>query len=161
MVPLPGLGERNAQTRTQLEEVFMSTTMQDLTIVLDDKPGTLAKAAEAIAAERINIEGGATINCGGEGLFHALFKAEQDAGSAKRALEKAGFKVRAQEPVVGEQPQDRPGAVARSLRWRARGPLPCRSYGPGRGPPHDPVSAARRRPRAARDRVPPRASGCA
>src|SRR5437870_13272937 len=96
MVPLPGLGERNAQTRTQLEEVFMSTTMQDLTIVLEDKPGTLAKAAEAIATERINIEGGATINCGGEGIFHALFKTEQDASNARRALEKSGFKVRAQ-----------------------------------------------------------------
>jgi len=116
MVPLPGLGERNAHTRRKLEEVFMSTTMQDLTIVLDDKPGTLAKAAEAIAAERINIEGGATINCGGEGIFHALFKTEQDAGSAKRALEKAGFKVRAQEPVVVEQAQDRPGEVARIFR---------------------------------------------
>ncbi len=94
----------------------MSTTMQDLTIVLEDKPGALAKAAEAIAAERINIEGGATINCGGEGIFHALFKTEQDATAAKRALEKIGFKVRAQEPVVVEQAQDKPGEVARIFR---------------------------------------------
>jgi len=94
----------------------MSTTMQDLTIILEDKPGALAKAAEAIAAERINIEGGATINCGGEGIFHALFKTEQDATAAKRALEKIGFKVRAQEPVVVEQAQDKPGEVARIFR---------------------------------------------
>ena len=94
----------------------MSTTMQDLTIVLEDKPGALARAAEAIAAERINIEGGATINCGWEGIFHALFKTEQDATAAKRALEKIGFKVRAQEPVVVEQAQDKPGEVARIFR---------------------------------------------
>lgn len=94
----------------------MSTTQYDLTIVLEDRAGTLAKATEAIAAERVNIEGGATINCGGEGIFHALFKTEQDAGNAKRALEKAGFKVRAQEPVVVAQVQDKPGEVARIYR---------------------------------------------
>ena len=94
----------------------MSTTQYDLTIVLEDKPGILAKATEAIATERINLEGGATINCGGEGIFHALFKTEQDAGNAKRALEKAGFKVRAQEPVVVTQAQDKPGEVARIYR---------------------------------------------
>jgi hypothetical protein len=94
----------------------MSTTMQDLTIVLEDRPGSLAKATEAIAAEQINLEGGATIACGGEGIFHALFKSEQDAASAKRALEKVGFKVRAQEPVVVAQAQDKPGEAARIFR---------------------------------------------
>jgi hypothetical protein len=90
--------------------------MQDLTIVLEDKPGTLAKATEAIASERVNLEGGATINCGGEGIFHALFKSEQDASTAKRALEKAGFKVRAQQPVVVAEAQDRPGEAAKIFR---------------------------------------------
>src|SRR2546426_7783830 len=90
----------------------MSTTQYDLTIVLEDKPGILAKATEAIAAERINIEGGATINCGGGGIFHPLFKTEQDAGSAKRALEKTGLKGRAQEPLGVAQAQDKPGEGA-------------------------------------------------
>lgn len=94
----------------------MSTTMQDLTIVLEDRPGALAKAAEAIASERINLEGGATINCGGEGIFHALFKNEQDATAAKRALEKAGFTVRAQQPVVVASTPDTPGEAARIFR---------------------------------------------
>jgi hypothetical protein len=94
----------------------MSTTMQDLTIVLEDRPGSLAKATEAIAAEQVNLEGGATINCGGEGIFHALFKTERDAASAKRALEKVGIKVRAQEPVVVAQAQDKPGEAARIFR---------------------------------------------
>jgi hypothetical protein len=94
----------------------MTTTMQDLTIVLEDKPGTLAKATEAIASEGINLEGGATINCGGEGIFHALFKTEQDASAAKRSLEKAGFTVKAQQPVVVANAQDTPGEAARIFR---------------------------------------------
>jgi hypothetical protein len=91
----------------------MSTTMQNLTVVLQDRPGTLAKAAQTIAAERINIEGGATINCGGEGIFNALFKSEQDATTAKKALEKAGFTVRSQQPVVVLNAEDKPGELAR------------------------------------------------
>ena len=94
----------------------MSTTMYDLTIVLQDKPGALAKATEAIAAERVNLEGGATVNCGGEGIFHALFKTEQDANTVKRALEKSGFTVRAQQPVVVTEAQDKPGEAARIFR---------------------------------------------
>jgi hypothetical protein len=94
----------------------LSTTLQDLTIVLEDRPGALAKATEAIAAERINIEGGATLNCGGEGIFHALFKTEQDAAAAKRALEKAGYTVREQQPVVVTTAEDKPGEAARIYR---------------------------------------------
>lgn len=93
-----------------------TTTYQDLTIVLEDKPGRLAKATEAIAAERINLEGGASISCGGEGIFHALFRSEQDAATAKKALEKAGVKVRTQQPVIVTDAQDKPGEAARIFR---------------------------------------------
>ncbi len=94
----------------------MQTTMQDLEIILADKPGTLAKATEIIAGERINLEGGATFNCGGEGIFHALFKTEQDASAAKKALEKAGHKVRSQNKVVVSDAEDKPGGAAKIYR---------------------------------------------
>jgi hypothetical protein len=94
----------------------MQTTMQDLTIVLADKPGTLAKATTAIAAEGLNIEGGTGFECGGEAIFHALFKTDRDASTAKRALEGAGFKVREQRPVVVTQVDDKPGEAARIYR---------------------------------------------
>jgi hypothetical protein len=90
--------------------------MQDLEIVLKDTPGTLAKATEAIAAEGINIEGGATFNCGGEGVFHALFKTDQDATAAKRALEKTGHTVRSQNKVVVTDAEDKPGGAAKLYR---------------------------------------------
>jgi hypothetical protein len=95
---------------------MQQTTFQNLSIVLEDRPGTLAKAAEAIAAEGINLEGSATINCGSEGIFNALFKTEQDASAAKRALERSGFTVRAQQPVVVTEAEDRPGGAARIFR---------------------------------------------
>lgn len=44
----------------------MQTLMGDLTITLEDQPGTLAKATEAIAKAGINIEGAAGFPCGGE-----------------------------------------------------------------------------------------------
>ena len=94
----------------------MQSTMQDLEIVLKDTPGTLAKATEAIAAEGINIEGGATFNCGGEGVFHALFKTDQDATAAKRALEKTGHTVRSQNKVVVTDAEDKPGGAAKLYR---------------------------------------------
>src|SRR2546422_5909032 len=98
MVPTSRAGRDDVPAAHRARGGLMSTTQYDLTIVLEDKPGILAKATEAIAAERINIEGGATINCGGGGVFHALFKTEQGAGRAKRAPGKAGLKVRAQGP---------------------------------------------------------------
>src|SRR5438876_11191331 len=103
MVPTSRAGRDDVPAAHRVRGGLMSTTEYDLTIVLEDKPGTLAKAAEAIAAERINIEGGATINCGGEGIFQALFKTEQGPCNAKRPVEKLGCQVSAQDPVVVPQ----------------------------------------------------------
>jgi len=94
----------------------MQTTMQDLTVILENRPGTLAKATSAIASAGINLEGGAGFDCGGEGIFHALFRSDSDAIAAKRALESAGFKIRAQKPVVVAQIEDKPGEAARIYR---------------------------------------------
>jgi len=90
----------------------MQTTMQDLTIILENRPGTLAKATSAIASAGINLEGGAGFDCGGEGIFHALFRSDSDAIAAKRALEGAGFKVKAEHDVLLVDVEDRPGAAA-------------------------------------------------
>lgn len=94
----------------------MQSTFYDLEIVLQDKPGTLAKATEAIAQGQINLEGGATFKCGSEGIFHALFKTENDASNAKKALEKSGFKVREETPVIVTEAEDKPGGAAKIFR---------------------------------------------
>jgi hypothetical protein len=94
----------------------MQTTMHDLEITLKDTAGTLAKATEVIAAEQINLEGGTAYSCGGEGVFHALFKTEQDADKARRALEKTGHRVRSQNKVVVTDAEDKPGSAAKLYR---------------------------------------------
>src|SRR5207302_8481932 len=90
----------------------MQATFYDLEIVLQDKPGTLAKATEAIAQEQINLEGGATFKCGGEGVFHALLQTEKDATSAKKSLENDRCKVREQTPVGVTGGEGKPGRAA-------------------------------------------------
>jgi hypothetical protein len=90
--------------------------MFDLETVLEDKPGTLAKATEAIASQQINIEGGSTLKCGGEGIFHSLYRTEQEAATAKKALEKAGFKTRDVKKVVVTEAEDKPGGAAKLYR---------------------------------------------
>ena len=91
----------------------MQTLMGDLTITLEDQPGTLAKATEAIAKAGINIEGAAGIPCGGEGVFHVLTK---DAQATRRALESAGFKISAEQQVVVIDLEDKPGTSASLYR---------------------------------------------
>lgn len=88
-------------------------TMQDLTITLADRPGTLAKATEAIAKAGINLEGGAGFPCGGEGVLHILTK---DGQATRRALESAGFKVSTEQPVVVIDVEDKPGTSASLYR---------------------------------------------
>lgn len=94
----------------------MHSTMQDLTVILADRPGTLAKATEAVAGQGINIEGLATIRCGDTGVFHVLLKNENDATSARKALERAGFKIDEEQPVVVVNVDDRPGMAAGIFR---------------------------------------------
>jgi hypothetical protein len=88
-------------------------TIKDLTITLADRPGTLAKATEAIAKAGINLEGGAGFPCGGEGILHILTK---DAQATRRALESAGFKISTEQQVVVTDVEDKPGTSASLYR---------------------------------------------
>src|SRR5919201_1814392 len=100
---LGGSGERIGRGRT------MQNLMKDLTITLEDRPGTLAKAAEAIAKAGINIEGATAVPQGGRGELHILTR---DSSATRRALESAGYKVETEQPVVVADVEDKPGAGA-------------------------------------------------
>ncbi|OLC57988.1 MAG: hypothetical protein AUH85_01925 [Chloroflexi bacterium 13_1_40CM_4_68_4] len=91
----------------------MQNLMKDLTITLEDRPGTLAKAAEAIAKAGINVEGATGVPRNGKGEFHVLTK---DPTAARRALEAAGFKVETEQPVLVADVEDKPGAGAEIFR---------------------------------------------
>jgi len=60
-------------------------------VILVNRPGTLADAAEALGRAGVNIAGGCGFPAAGEGIFHVLV---EDPTTARRALEAAGMEVR-------------------------------------------------------------------
>lgn len=83
----------------------MNTIGDDLAIsLLEDKPGTLARALTAIAKAGINLGGCAQI----EGTLHVL---SGDPTATRAALKGAGFTVR-EAPVLVVDVADQPGAAA-------------------------------------------------
>lgn len=87
---------------------------KDLTVILVNRPGTLADAAEALGRAGVNIEGMCGFPAAGEGLLHVLV---DDVDSARKALEQAGMEVRAERDVVllGPLPAQ-PGTLGTALR---------------------------------------------
>lgn len=86
---------------------------KDLTVVLDDRPGTLATLTEALGKAGINIDGLCGFPSEGKGVIHILV---QDAAAARRAVEAAGFTVRGEREVLVLDAQDRPGEVGQIAR---------------------------------------------
>ena len=91
--------------------------MKDLTVSLEDRPGTLADLGEALGKAGINIEGLCVVTSEGRAIRHVLI---EDATAARTALEGAGIKVEGEaEPLIWETPPDavdRPGAMGESAR---------------------------------------------
>ena len=85
----------------------------DLTIVLENRPGTLAQLGETLGQAGVNIEGGCGFPCGGEGMIHLLV---EDADAAKRSLQEAGIEVRNERPVLVTEVKDRPGELGNLTR---------------------------------------------
>lgn len=78
----------------------------DLSVALrENRPGLLARAAEAIASGGLNLEGFAEV----DGTLHVL---TCDARSARLALEAAGLEVVGEREVVVVRIEDRSGAAA-------------------------------------------------
>jgi hypothetical protein len=89
--------------------------MRDLTVVLEDRPGELAKLGEATGAAGINIEGMSAQTREGRGEIHILV---EDAQAAREALSGAGIEVQDERDALVVAVEDRPGtmaAVARKL----------------------------------------------
>ncbi len=56
---------------------------KDLTVVLENRPGTLAELGEALGKAGINVDGMCGFPCEGRGVIHILV---EDAGAARIAL---------------------------------------------------------------------------
>jgi hypothetical protein len=90
---------------------------KDLTIVLKDRPGELARLGEATGSAGVNIEGLTAFTGEGRGIIHILV-ADEKASVARRALEDAGMGVADEREVLVIDVEDRPGTLgelARSL----------------------------------------------
>lgn len=87
---------------------------RDLTVVLQDRPGTVADAAQALGRAGVNIEGACGFVSSGEGILHLLV---DDAAKARRAMEEAGLEVREdREVIVLDRLPDQPGSLGDALR---------------------------------------------
>ena len=88
---------------------------KDLTVKLEDRPGTLADMGEALSKAGINMDGICGVHCKDETAIHILV---EDADGARRALEASGIEVSDERDVLVVEVEDRPGTlgdVARSI----------------------------------------------
>jgi hypothetical protein len=88
---------------------------KDLTVILEDRLGSLAKVGEALGKAGVNIEGICGMTVEGGGVIHVLV---QDAVKARRALEANHLHVSGELDVLVLEVEDRPsvlGNIARRL----------------------------------------------
>ena len=88
----------------------------DITVLLDDQPGELARVGELLGRAGVNIEGLCVVTSGGgQAEVHVLV---EDLEAALSALSKSGLAVSSEQEVVVVDLEDRPGllgAVSRQL----------------------------------------------
>jgi hypothetical protein len=71
--------------------------MKDLTVTLEDRPGTLADLGEALGRAGVNIEGISGFPCEGKGLLHILVK---DVEVARAALKNVNIEIKAERDIL-------------------------------------------------------------
>ena len=88
---------------------------KDITVHLEDKPGTLAKMGEALGQAGVNIDGICAVTCEDVGVVHILV---EDASAARLALEGAGLEIKAENEVLVVDIVDRPGELGGGIARR-------------------------------------------
>src|SRR5213596_688070 len=90
---------------------------RDLTVVLQDRPGELARLGAATGQAGVNIQGMCAFTGEGRGIIHILVDDAQ-AAATRQALSDAGMGVADERDVLVVDIEDRPGTLgelARSL----------------------------------------------
>lgn len=85
----------------------------DLTVILEDRPGTIADLGEAAGAAGVNIDGICGFPAGGRGVLHVLV---ENADAARSAFEGAGAQIEDEREVLVVDIEDRPGALGQTAR---------------------------------------------
>jgi hypothetical protein len=90
---------------------------KNLTVVLQDRPGELARLGQATGEAGVNLQGMCAFTGEGRGIIHILVD-DAKAAAARKALEEAGMGVADEREVLVVDIEDRPGTLgelARSL----------------------------------------------
>ena len=87
----------------------------DFTVILQDRPGELARLGEATGRAGVNIEGLCAMTGEGRGVIHLLVD-DAKAGAARRALEEAGMGVADEREALVVDIEDRPGTLGELAR---------------------------------------------
>jgi hypothetical protein len=82
----------------------------DLTVILEDRPGELARLGGATGEAGINILGLCALTGEGKGFVHVLVE-DDDADGARAALESAGMGVADSREALVIDIRDRPGTL--------------------------------------------------
>jgi len=91
--------------------------MYDVAIVLENKPGEMARMGEALGLAGVSVEGGGGWVVDGKGQMHFLF---EDGEAARKALEAVGIEVAdVREVLVQKLRQDVPGQLGKIARRMA------------------------------------------
>jgi hypothetical protein len=91
---------------------------QDLTIVLQDRPGELARLGVATGSAGVNILGMCAFTGEGRGIIHVLVD-DARAKAAHQAFEDAGMGVADEREVLVIDIEDRPGSLGELARTLA------------------------------------------
>jgi hypothetical protein len=87
----------------------------DVLVILDDRPGELARLGEAAGAGGVNIQGLAAFTGDGKGVVHVLVD-DDDLARLRRALDAAGMGIADEREVLVVDVVDRPGTLGEFTR---------------------------------------------
>jgi hypothetical protein len=90
----------------------------DLTVILQDRPGELARLGEVAGAAGVNLEGLAAFTGEGRGIVHVLVD-DTSLPAARAALEQARLGIADEREVLVVDVADRPGSLGELARMLA------------------------------------------
>lgn len=87
--------------------------LEEIIIVVDEEPGTLANIGELLGSNGVNIETLCASSHNGNGVIHLVV---DDGEDASEVLQSNGYKVEQTRPVMTATLDDRPGELGRYCR---------------------------------------------
>ncbi len=87
--------------------------LEEITVTVDDRPGTLAEVGELLGRSGINIESLSASSHNGLGVLHLVV---DDGEDASEVLRQNNYKVEGVRPVMTTTLDDRPGELGRYCR---------------------------------------------